>query len=43
MSMTVQTVEQTIAVIKYNNVFLCCIVKGFETQRGLHDFWSILH
>lgn len=38
MNMTVQAVEQTIAIIKYNNIFLCCIVNGFETQRDLHDF-----
>lgn len=29
--MTVQAVEQTIAIIKHTNIFYCCIVNGFET------------
>jgi len=43
MSMMVQAVQQTIAIIKYTNIFLCCLLNRFETQGGVNDSWSFLY
>lgn len=43
MSTMVQAVQQTIAIIKYTNIFLCCIVNRFETQGGENDSWRFLY
>lgn len=43
MSMMVQAVQQTIAIIKYANIFLCCIVNSFETLGGVNDSWSVFY
>lgn len=34
MNMTVQAVEQTTAIIKYTNVFLCCIVNDLRHREA---------